>query len=172
MFKKQKSILTRLNEQKRVDLTPRNYSSKIKQLFTALLIITLCINALLILSVGVTILSLVFCLINLGVCSLFIRSLYKTIRSTSIKGGTIILNTIDHKSTVTSLRSVGSIKSKQFLGMEWTTFKYKLDGQKIYVGILNRSVDLPFNTGTLINKAIVLNKKEKANHKPGSVATN
>ena len=172
MFELQKSALADLQAKKRVDLTPENYHTQIKRFFLLIFLFTLSIAGVILLILGINTISISIALFCLITCGITIRSLHKRIRTTSIKGNTIIINSLDNKPVVTSIRSVRSVKSKMFLGFEWTTFKYKLDGQKYYSLILNRSNDLPFSTETFIKKAIVMSKKEKANRKPGSVATN
>ena len=95
--------------------------------------------------------------------------LRKKIQSTSVKGGTLILNTLDNKNKVTSLRSIKKIRTKSALGLQWTSLSYNLDGRDQNAIIVNKASAVPVLPETAIKKAIALNKKEKANHKPGPV---
>ena len=97
--------------------------------------------------------------------------LKKSAKATSLKGDTIIFNSLDNKSSVTSIRSIRKIRSKTALGIQWTRLSYMLDGVPRSAVILNRIANSRMNPELTLRKALEINKK-KANHKPGPVATN
>lgn len=164
------SLFDRLKDRKRVDLTPKNYIKKVKTSFAVILLlagisigITFLITGLTYPFIGIT--------IGIVLMSFFlIRYLSGKVKETAVKGDTIILKSVDERAIVTSIRSVGHIRSSRFLGIEITSFRFNLDGRIRSALIINRCSFLPSSASDFLKKAIELSKEKKANHKLGSVS--
>ncbi len=151
----------RLTNRKRVDITPLNYLqrcaiSMIVQVFLALAIATWVVY-----SIGLTFVTLgvsAAILISAVAFCLYFR---KQTKSVAVKGDTLILNSYDKRSLVTSLRSVKSVRTVNILGVHFTRLKYKLDGVTRKALLLNRSWAVPSTPEHLIRKAIELSNKER-----------
>ncbi len=164
-------ILDQLYNRKRVRITPKDYLKRCR-LYIMLHLMVIAIALFLLLSaIGVTFLSLgisgVIIASSIGLCYLFL----KRTKSVAVKGDTLILNSINKQSCVTSLRSIKEVNTNTVLGLHLTRLDYKLDGVNRSTLVVNRSWAVPSTPEQLIKKAIQLSKRKKANHKPGSVLT-
>lgn len=165
----QKNILQRLFESERVNLTIDNYFSFVRK--TILFILTITIIA-----IGSTLLFSGISFLSIGICGvLFILSitlvtfLKRNIMSSAVKGGTLIFKRMNNKAYVTSIRAIKEIKSFQLLKKEFTLINFELDGQIRMAIVINNKDDFPFSNEKFIIRAKEIYKKQKANHKPGSV---
>ena len=168
----QENTLTNLiKNRKRIDITPYNYLGKFKLLITAIPVITVLFDAYLLYSFRISYSSLGL-MFAVSIMAIIVSILLKkSAKSTTLKGDTIIFNSLDNKSSVTSIRSIRKIKSKSALGIQWTKLNYNLDGVPRSTVILNRIADSRMNPELALRKALEINKK-KANHKPGPVTVN
>lgn len=165
----QKNILQRLFESERVNLTIDNYFSFVRK--TILLILTITVIA-----IGSTLLFSGISFLSVGICGvLFILSitlvtfLKRNIMASAVKGGTLIFKRMNNKAYVTSIRAIKEIKSFQLLKKEFTLINFELDGQIRMAIVINNKDDFPFSNEKFIIRAKEIYKKQKANHKPGSV---
>lgn len=170
-MEKEKTLAHLIKNRKRIEITPCNYLGKFKLLIASIIGIVLIFDAYILINFRITFASLgivgavslagVFISYYLKVCA----------KTTTLKGDTIIFNSIDNKSSVTSIRSIRKIKSKSALGIQWTKLNYNLDGTTKSAIILNRIAHSTINPEQTIRKALEISKK-KANHKPGPVTAN
>ncbi len=162
-------ILSQLLSRKRVDVTSKNYINQIRNvslLFFALIIVFigfyLYVNNLTFVTIAVAAATLVF----FGGILIFLRN---QISGTAIKGDTLILNKDNKRFCVTSLRSIKEIKSFSLLFFQVTRLHYKLDGRTQSTLIFTVKNRCQFTPETLLRHAVILSKKQKANHKPDPV---
>jgi len=94
----------------------------------------------------------------------------KKIKSATIKGDTLIVNSLNKKSKVASLRSIKNVKTKSFAGLQLTSLNYSLDGRVENALFIGHASYLPFSPENTIKEAVKLSKKRKANLKPGPVS--
>ena len=168
-MKKQRALLDLIFSRKRVDITSKNYLRSVKQFLSACSLCSVVSVGLLLWFVGLNYLSIVISVVIFSLTLALTRFLTKNIRSTSVKGDTLILTSVDKNSAVTSIRSLKKIKTTNFLGFEITKLNFNLDGRNRSSIIINRQGSYPFTPEHSIRKAYELSKKQKANHKPGSV---
>ena len=161
-----------LEERSRVEITPKNY---FKRLNTCLIILG--ISVVVSVSVGLYVSEISF--LNLGLAGALVLStgyfcyrFKNKTNSIAIKGDTLILNAPGKPSCVTSVRAIKDVQTSSFLGVQLTRLKYVLDGRTRFVKVINLSSSVESTPELLIKKAMELSKKQKANHKPGSVLTN
>src|SRR5690606_12274084 len=159
-------ILSQLLSRKRVDVTSKNYINQIRMisfLFFALIVafisVYLYLTDLTLITIGVAVASLV---VFGGILFL----LRKQISGTAIKGDTLILNKDNKRFCVTSLRSIKEIKTFSFFVFQVTKLYYKLDGRTQSTLIFTVKNRYQFTPETLLRHAVILSKKQKANHKP------
>jgi len=162
-------ILSLLLSRKRIDITSKNYFAQIRVVsFVVFLIIAVANLAYLYVN-GLSFLSLAISGGNLMLFGLLFKNLLKNTSSTSIKGDTLILNSSKNRACVTSLRSVKRVQTSSLLNINITHLSYNLDGKDRKTVIFTRKNATSFTPEKLLNKAILLSKKQKANHKPGPV---
>lgn len=89
----------------------------------------------------------------------------------SIKEDTIIHTRSDDRSFVTPVKTISKLKSYNVLGIVFTKYKFNLDGIHKTSLIVSKWAGKEGNPKYIIKNAIQHYKKEKANHKPGSVIT-
>lgn len=163
-------VVDRLYNRKRVSVTPRNYLKRCKLFMLLHFVFMSAVIGLLFWILGITVLSIA---ITLAIAFISISSFAyfaKKTKSVAVKGDTLILNSFDKRSCVTSLRSIKNVHTSSLLGIQLTRLNYKLDGLTRSTVVINRSWAVPSTPEQLIKKAIQLSKKKKANHKPGSVS--
>jgi hypothetical protein len=167
-MEKEKTLSHLIKNRNRIEITPCNYLGKFKLLIASIIGAVLMFDIYILLSFRITFTSLAI----VGVVSLaaVLISYYLKVcaKTTTLKGDTIIFNSIDNKSSVTSIRSIRKIKSKSALGIQWTKLNYNIDGTSKSAIILNRMTQGTLNPELTIRKALEISKK-KANHKPGPV---
>ena len=156
----------------RVYLTPKSYLNKVKKgcimLSTASFLIAATIFAFL----GLTYISLIAS--GLLVLATFFSCTYfmKNSRTASLKGDSLILESFGKKHQVAPLGSIREVKSKDFLGVEFTKVRYKLDGSSTSFVIMSKSIRKKSPSKLLKEEIrIAKERKKEANHKPGSVIT-
>ncbi len=169
MNKSKRALLQELIARKRVQVTPDNYVRHANSILLLIPTIGIICSASLLFFTRLTFLSLGISIALIFISVFLYLYFRKRIQSTAVKGGTLILNTLDHKNKVTSLRSIKRINTKSAFGVQWTQLSYNLDGKDRSAIIVNKASAVPVLPETTIKKAIALNKKEKANHKPGPV---
>lgn len=168
----QENTLTSLiKNRKRIDITPCNYLGNFKLLIAGILLIAIIFDAYLLLSFRISFSTLGLMVAVTSTALIVSFLLKKSAKATALKGDTIIFNSLDNKSSVTSIRSIRKIRSKTALGIQWTKLNYMLDGVPRSTVILNRIANSGMNPEQTLKKALEINKK-KANHKPGPVAMN
>lgn len=152
----------------RINLTPSKYLSQVKLFLTLLCVGAIAISAAQIAFQGVTYLSLILTAVYAIICYLVVIYVYRHSQTASIKGDTLILNSMNKRSSVMSIRSVKKVKSQTFLGLKWTLLRYNLDGRIKTIYFVTRKIvadpEKAVKTALASTK-----KKKKANHKPGSV---
>lgn len=170
-MEQEKTLTSQIKNRKRIDITPSNYLSKFKLLIVCILLVSIIFDVYLILCFRISFLTIGLMLITTVPAIMVTILLKKSAKATSLKGDTIIFNSLDNKSSVTSIRSIRKIRSKTALGIQWTRLSYMLDGVPRSAVILNRIANSRMNPELTLRKALEINKK-KANHKPGPVAAN
>jgi len=99
-----------------------------------------------------------------------VRYISKHSQTVAIKGDNLILNSMNHKSSVMPIRCVKSAKTRRFLGSCFTTLHYTMDGRSKWVFMITKNCEN--NPDIVLMEAKDSSKKnKKANHKPGSVIT-
>lgn len=163
-------VIDRLYNRKRVDITPQNYLPRFKRHIALTLILSTLITALFLFQYGIDFitlgLSIGFFVLTMVVAVYF----KKRTKSVAVKGDTLILNSFNKQSCVTSLRSIKKVHTNTFMGVQWTQMSYNLDGVTRSMIMINRSWAVSSTPEKLIKKAIQLSKRKKANHKPGPVS--
>lgn len=107
-----------------------------------------------------------------GITTISLIYLYTHLQAISLKGDMIIFKSLNNSSKITSINSVRNVRSIRILGIYVTFLQYSLDGNLRKAIMLTRSAKLPSSPEKAMKKAIRISKKEKANHKPGSVSRN
>lgn len=158
-------LLNRLLARKRVQITSPDYLKNVHSILLIIPILGLVLTSVILFSNRLSFINLAFGIIITAASIASYLYLRKHIQSTSVKGGTLILNSFDHKSKVTSLRSIKRIQTKSALGMQWTSLSYNLDGRDRNAIIVNKASSVAVLPETAIKKAIELNKKEKESHR-------
>lgn len=170
-MEQEKTLTNLIKNRKRIEITPCNYLGKFKFLIASIIAFTVIFDAYILIKFRITFTSLGIVAV-LTLASIMISHYLKICaKTTTLKGDTIIFNSIDNKSSVTSIRSIRRIKSKSALGIQWTKLNYNLDGVSKSAVILNRIANGSINPELTLKKALELSKK-KANHKPGPVTAN
>lgn len=101
----------------------------------------------------------------------FIRKMHKLLASAALKGDALILNTIDNKNCVTSIRSIRKIKINKIGNRTITALHYNLDGSSrkaVLVSTL-KSTNEP-SPSEMIKSAQRYFKNKRQIYKPGSVS--
>lgn len=172
MPSKGKSI-ERLEERKRVDITPKNYLSRCQRVFIIEILLTALAAGGVLYFFGVTFLTVGISGIMVLVCTAACLYVRKNTKAVAVKGDSLILNSFDNRSLVTSLRSIRSIKTKHFLLFHFTSLEFNLDGLNRTTIVINRPWAVEHKPEEMVKLAIALskeNREKKANHKLGSVA--
>jgi hypothetical protein len=154
-------LLGRLLNRERIDFSPKKYFKWLKTCLICILTLAILLNVFILVYFEVTFTLLAVCAANIVLALWIVLYLRRRIKSTSVKGDTLILNSFDQKSVVTSIRSIKNVKTRSFLGISRTQLSYKLDGvtrSAIFFGI---SSYYPVPPEVSIKKAIALSKKEK-----------
>lgn len=161
----------KLMANERITLFDKNYFRRIKLTLLGLLILSLGLFSTL---YYFSILSITVWLVCGGASVALLLAFYilsRRTRSASLKGDTLILNCMKSKSIVTSIRSVRRARTYRILTLHCTILNYSLDG-RLYTSILfGNPPGVTISLDHVILHAVRWNKKQKANHKPGSVAT-
>lgn len=171
MFER-REILLMLRNKERVAVTPENYLARLKLFLIVfgLVCFLLLVTLLSIKSPSSVILLVCFTIIL--TCGAVFAYIIKKLNSAFIKGDSLIINSLNRPSKVTSLRSIRKVNTKSILGISMTKINYSLDGRKNTVRFVGRSRALPIKPNVILNNAIQKSKKRKANHKPGPVTVN
>lgn len=108
----------------------------------------------------------------------FIR---KNVYAVSVKDDTLIHQRIDQKSYLTSVSNISQVRHRRIFGYELVRYAYRLDGitRRIYfLTCLKPKQRCVYDYLTTLREqlrsqklSLQTEKKEKANHKPGSVIT-
>lgn len=162
-------IIKLLHNRKRIDITCSNYLSNVQNTLISLFVFVLVLNGLFLMVTGIEFITLGLVVFNLLFFAFLFRRIRKSTSATAIKGDTLILNNSKKKHLVTSIRSINKIKSFSFLMFQITKFSFKLDGKNRSTVLITRVNSFSFSPEHLLRKAILLSKKQKANHKPGPV---
>lgn len=118
--------------------------------------------------------SIPFILINFSfllISFFFIRKMQKLLASAALKGDALILNTIDNKNCVTSIRSIRKIKTNKIGNRIITALHYNLDGSSrkaVLVSTL-KNTEEP-SPSEMIKSAQRYFKNKRQIYKPGSVS--
>lgn len=171
-MQKRRQILLQLLNKQRIVIAPENYFFRLK-VFIGL------VAAICIFIVGAILYSDIRSFISIGVSGLITISsvaiIYyslKKLKSAAIQGDTLIIQSIDGNSKVTSLRSIRKVKTRSALGISMTNINYSLDGQSNSVVFIDMAHTMPLKPDVILNNAIEKSKKRKVNHKPGPVTVN
>lgn len=165
----------------RIFLTAPEYLKRV-QLFRIFLHSTgIAITLYLFYRFGFEYVSIVGTVVSLGVLLLADSFIRKNVFAVSIKDDTLIHQRLDQKSYLTSVRNISHIKHRKIFGYELIKYAYHLDGmtRQIYFFTCLKPKQrcvYDYLVGLreqLRSQKITLHteKKEKANHKPGSVIT-
>jgi hypothetical protein len=155
----------------RITLFDKNYFRRLKLSLIGLLIVSSALISTLFFLDILSVTLLLLCGGSTFGLFLLLFILLRRTRSASIKGDTLILNGLRTKPTVTSIRSVRKARTYRILWLHCTILHYSLDG-RLYTSLLfGNPPGASITLDTVILHAVRWNKKQKANHKPGSVAT-
>ena len=169
---KRRQILLKLLNRERVRITPENYLSRLKLSFVVFTVLSALTITLVLFTNEKSLLLTGVCAV-ISLASIFlIYYLAKNLNSASIKGDTIIINSLTKPSKVASLRSVRRVKTQNVLGISMTKINYSLDGKNNTVMFVDTARSMPIKPDVILNNAIKRSKKRKANHKPGPVTVN
>lgn len=169
----ERSAFARMQERKRVDITPKNYLTRCQRVLIAELLLTGIISGSVLYFLGVTFLTLGISVSIMMVCAAICLYIRNKTKAVAVKGDNLILNSFDNRSLVTSLRSIKSVHTSHLLIFHYTSLQFKLDGIDRKTIMINRPWAVEARPDVLIKKAIALskeNREKKANHKLGSVA--
>lgn len=154
----------------RINFTSSKYLSKVKTFLGIFVLVMVFIISFIIITKGITYLTLIASALSAISAYIFLSYIYSHTHSAALKGDTLILNSMDHKSLVMSVSSVKEIKSRCVMGICWTSIKYIFDGKRGWVFIITNN--LTTSPEQSVSDAIELKEEnKKANHKPGSVIT-
>lgn len=162
-------IIKLLHNRKRIDITCSNYLSNVQYTLISLLALIILLNGLFLFIKGIEFITLGLVALNILFFAILFVRIRKSTSATAIKGDTLILNNSKRNHLVTSIRSIKKIRSFSFLMFQITRFSFKLDGKNRSNVLITRANSFSFSPEHLLRKAIELSKKQKANHKPGSV---
>lgn len=111
------------------------------------------------------------CCFSLLISFLVIRNTQKSLASAALKGDALILNTIDNKNCVTTLRSIRKIKTNKIGNRTITALHYNLDGT-LKKAVLVSSYENTFEStpSEVIKSAQRYFKNKRQIYKPGSVS--
>lgn len=161
-IKDELTLLTvKMRSNTRVNLYGKNYLSRIKWTFPALLLIaSVSLSTLFSLDLinqsQLIISSVVSCLLLL-----FVQWVVRRARIAVLKGDTIILKGVDAKSTVTSILSVRKAHTFHILGFQVTRLTYRLDHRERSSLVLGGPSDMCISLDKLIKHAKNYRKKIK-----------
>ena len=165
-----KEFLNNIYGKERVSVTPKNYLKKVSLVLVLLMVALGSINLFILFTFEITYLNLGFlAFVNITLGYNYF-SLRKTIKSTIIKGDTLIFNSLNKTSNVTTLRSVKNVSTKTILGIQWTNIAYSFDGATRKARFISRASRLPFRPESTMKAAIKMSIKRKASLKPGPVS--
>lgn len=159
-----------LENREKISITSSHYLKKCNTAFIVVTLMTVLLDVFIVFVFGKSFLTLGLVAIVSLLPFTLITYLRKYIKSTYMKGETLIFRSFDKSSKVTSLRSVRKVRTKSVMGLQWTRLDYKLDGISNSVLIVNPASKKVSSPEVILNEAIDWSKKRKANHKPGSVA--
>ena len=159
-----------LLSRERIDLTSKNYFSMLRNISLTTFLLIILFDVMLMSYFDISLIVQGINLVILGLVGLSLLKLLKKTSSTSIKGDTLILKNSSNMPCVTSVNSIKRIKTVSVLFIQITYLYYNLDGKNRKTYIFTRKNAYSFTPEYLLKKAIELSKKQKANHKPGSVA--
>lgn len=162
-------ILSQLLSRKRVDVTSKNYISQIRTITFIFFALIVSFISFYLYSTDLTLSTIAIAGASMAILGGILYLLRKQISGTAIKGDTLILSKDNKKFCVTSLRSIKDIKTFSFLVFQVTKLYYKLDGRTQSTLIFTVKNRYQFTPETLLRHAVMLSKKQKANHKPDPV---
>ena len=168
-----RSTFVRLQERKRVDITPKNYLTRCQRVLILEFIITAFAAGSVLYFYGVTFTTVGVAAIMIMVCTAVCLYIRRKTKAVAVKGDNLILNSFDNRSLVTSLRSIKSVRTTHFFLFHFTSLEFKLDGVDRTTIMINRPWAVDDRPDVLVKQAIALskdNREKKANHKLGSVA--
>lgn len=156
----------------RVYLTSKSYLSKVKGVCVVFVLAGLVLSALSVLFLGVNVVSILTAAIIMLTSGFGCMYLIRHSRIASIKGDNLILKSYGDQSLVTPVESIHSIKTKDLLGIEFTSVRYKVDGHSDNFLLLSNSLRKK-SPGVILKEEVSNTRKRKkeANRKPGSVTT-
>lgn len=165
----QRQIVCSIQNSERVDFTHEKYFKTVKTSILISIIISCCIAGASVFYLGINLYSGIVVALLLAFNILAIKFLRKHVMTSAIKGGTFIAKKMNNKTFVISINAVSKVKSYFLFGTEFTILKFNMDGSKRKALIIHRTSHFPASIDHCINKAKHHYKKQKANHKPGSV---
>lgn len=169
----ERSTFAKLQERKRVDITPKNYLTRCQRVLILEFLITAIAAGSILVYFGITYTTIGVAALMILICSAVCLYIRRKTKAVAVKGDNLILNSFDNRSLVTSLRSIKSIRTTHFLLFHFTSLQFKLDGIDRTTIVINRPWAVEARPDILVKKAIALskdNREKKANHKLGSVA--
>ena len=167
-----RELIQNLSDKKRVRVLPTNYISCVKTILFSSIILVGSLITFILLSSRLTFLNLGIVMLLTFTIVGFYLFCQKKIKAAVLKGDTLIVNSMNKSSTVTSLRSINKVRTKSMMGLQLTQLSYSLDGKVESAMFVGKASYLPFSPENTIKKAVKLSKKRKANHKPGPVSVN
>jgi|GEM_PF-2486915 len=167
---RRRELIQDLSNRKRICILPKNYVVKVRVSLLTILLLIASIDFFLLFSSRLTFVKLGVVMLITIAAFIFYAFCMKKIKSATIKGDTLIVNSLNKKSKVASLRSIKNVKTKSFAGLQLTSLNYSLDGRVENALFIGHASYLPFSPENTIKEAVKLSKKRKANLKPGPVS--
>ncbi len=160
---KKRTWFTRLLTSERISLTSPHYFKNLKTYLLVFSLLVVGSIAMILSFLGANITTLFIALTCIVLAYFSIRYFSKNIQASLIKGGTLIFTDLNHRSYVTSVRSIKAVRCFHLGSIQLTRLKYQLDGVTRKAIIVNNDNFIPFNTDKFLLKARDLYKKQKAN---------
>ncbi len=157
-------------EKNRLYLTSRNYIPRLKIFIVFLFLIAGAASAAIIVALGMEFYAIALAGITLIIPFLAMRYLFKHVYKTSVKNDNLIHTRADNRTLVTSVKSVGNFKTFRIFGLIFTRYTFNVDKINKRAFLVTRYRSKEQTPKDILEGLREKYKKEKANHKPGSVA--
>jgi hypothetical protein len=125
----------------------------IKSLSFTLLLISILSSAIIFFIFKISVISAIAIFLIGTTYLIFLKNIKKYVSAT-IKGEMIIIKDAKNNNKITSVKSIKSMNSKTILGLDLTTFSYKLDGKRYNARIINKLSTEQIGNEEIIKAAI------------------
>ena len=157
-------------EKNRLYITSRNYIPRLKVFIFILFLLSGAAAAAILLILGIEFYTIASAGIALILPFMAMRYLFKHVYKTSVKNDNLIHTRADNRTLVTSVKSVGNFKTFRLFGLVFTRYTFNVDKINKRAFLVTRYRSNEKTPKEILEGLREKYKKEKANHKPGSVA--